>query len=404
MIKKFSDWKIHAKLFTIFGVVLFFIMAMAGVMSVLSWRIHMETHVLSGKLAKGSGEIAAIASVALADINAMARDMRLVSILLAIIALVLGVLLVRRLTRELGSSIEKLIVGTDKVAQGDLSYRLESMGSDELGQLGSVLNQVIESLEHMIRKINNAGLQMTSSVSQLRASAEEQVTGASEQSSAVAEITSTMEEFAATASHISENSENVSKIAERTSTEMQAVNTKVDQVVKRILTLGEKSQSIGKITNLIDAIAEQTNLLALNAAIEAARAGEAGRGFAIVAQEVRKLAERATDSTEEIRQFINEIQTEMNSTIMGMEDLTKGVAHGLVMAKEVTTLVKEIFMAIRQQKSASDQVVQAMKNIDVVTKRFVVSTKEVVVSTAPLEKISSEFKDVIEKFKVNKKG
>jgi methyl-accepting chemotaxis protein len=181
---------------------------------------------------------------------------------------------------------------------------------------------------------------------------------------------------------------------------MQEINTKVNDTARKILSLGEKSQSIGNITKLIDDIAEQTNLLALNAAIEAARAGDVGRGFAVVAQEVRKLAERSSESTEEIRQIINEIQAETNSTIMSIEGSTKWVKKGLEMMEDTAKSAKEISIATQQQKFASEQVVEAMREIDSVTKQFVASTRQAAAAAAQLNKLSEELKAAIVGFKL----
>ncbi len=255
-----------------------------------------------------------------------------------------------------------------------------------------------EVLKNVVKQIRDASLQISTSAAQISSSAQQQASGASEQSSAVSEASTTTEELGATATRIAENAENVAKIAEDTLAGMQEINTKVGDTAKKILSLGEKSQSIGNVTKLIDDIAEQTNLLALNAAIEAARAGEAGRGFAVVAQEVRKLAERSSESTEEIRQLINEIQGETNSTIMGIEDSTKWVGKGLEMVKETAKSAKEISLATQQQKSASEQVVQAMRNIDAVTKQFVSSTKQATTSATQLNTLSAELKGAIGEF------
>jgi methyl-accepting chemotaxis protein len=215
----------------------------------------------------------------------------------------------------------------------------------------------------------------------------------------VSEVTTTIEELNTTATHIAQNAENVARLAGETLTGMQEINTRVNETAKKVLSLGEKSQSIGTITKLIDDIAEQTNLLALNAAIEAARAGEVGRGFAVVAQEVRKLAERSSESTEEIRQIINEIQGETNATIMSIEGSTKWVQKGLEMIEGTAKSVKEISIATQQQKFASEQVVQAMREIDSVTKQFVSSTKQAATSASQLNTLSEELKSAVGDFK-----
>jgi PAS domain S-box-containing protein len=258
-----------------------------------------------------------------------------------------------------------------------------------------------ETLKNIVRHIRDAGLQISSSATQIRAAAEEQATGVAEQSSGVSQVTTTIEELDTTATRIAKNAENVARIAGDTLAGMQEINTKVNDTARKILSLGEKSQSIGNITKLIDDIADQTNLLALNAAIEAARAGEVGRGFAVVAQEVRKLAERSSESTEEIRQLINEIQGETNSTIMSIEGSTKWVKKGLEMVEETAKSAKEISIATQQQKFASEQVVQAMREIDSVTKQFVSSTRQATASAAQLSTLSEELKSAISDFKLD---
>ncbi|PIQ89335.1 MAG: hypothetical protein COV72_03550 [Candidatus Omnitrophica bacterium CG11_big_fil_rev_8_21_14_0_20_42_13] len=311
------------------------------------------------------------------------------------------------------------------ITYGNYDLILDIKSNDEFGRFAKSFNEAVDILHQMIiekrmeegaavkrinlienlmQEIRNATLELTSCATQMMATTEQQASGASEQSSAVTETSATMEELSRTASAIAENAYNVTRAAERTLIEMKEVNAKVSDATKKILALGEKSQTIGKIIAMIDDLSSQTNLLALNAAIEAARAGEAGRGFAVVASEIRKLAERSVESTEEIRQLINEIQAGTNSVVIGIEDSTKGVSEGLSMVEDTAKLAKEISLATQQQKSASSQVSEAMKNVDTVTKQIAVSAKQSVTSATKLGSLAGNLKKAVNKFRSDMGG
>jgi methyl-accepting chemotaxis protein len=195
---------------------------------------------------------------------------------------------------------------------------------------------------------------------------------------------------------------------------MDQIADRVDSISSRAVSLGEKSQEIGRILEVIDDLADQTNLLALNAAIEAARAGEHGRGFAVVASEVRKLAERAQESTGQIQAIVAQIQAEANATILASEEGAKDVHVGGELARDVvdalerisgmvdetTTAAREISIATQQQRSASDQVVAAMSQVSSVSRQYAVGSKQSAAAAAQLNVLAAELRASIAQFRV----
>jgi methyl-accepting chemotaxis protein len=239
-------------------------------------------------------------------------------------------------------------------------------------------------------QIGTAVGQVRSSSTELQAAANQQASGAKEQAGAMTEISTTISELLATSRQIAESAQRVARNAEQTATaarsghgtvdltheSISGIKRQVDQIVAHMLELGRKSQEIGSVLDIVSELAEQTNILAINATIEAAGAGDAGKRFAVVAEEIRKLADRVGDSTKEVRTLIEDVRSAVNTTVMATETGSKAVDAGTKQFgdvasafKQIATLVttttdaaREIELSTKQQSTAVEQVNVAIAN------------------------------------------
>ncbi|UCH33145.1 MAG: methyl-accepting chemotaxis protein [Armatimonadota bacterium] len=311
--------------------------------------------------------------------------------LLTAAVILCAVLLVFALGRTVTRPLHQLVIAAQRVAQGDLTLEIDERRRDEIGQLASTFNQMVRSLRTLIKRMQDGIIQVGAASSDIEGLAEQQTAGSVEQAVSVEEITSSLEELAMSAAGIAGRSESVVSTAEETVAAatggqratvtaleaMDRIRETVQNIARTTVRLGDRSQKIGDVLDIIQEISSETHLLAVNAAIESAAAGEHGRRFSVVAGEVHRLAERSRASAEEIAALVTEIQAAISASVMATEQGTKEVEAGvelargvekaleeiLAMIEKTTQTAKEISLATQQQRGASDQVVAVIRGI-----------------------------------------
>ncbi|MCX5681284.1 MAG: methyl-accepting chemotaxis protein, partial [Candidatus Omnitrophica bacterium] len=325
--------------------------------------------------------------------NIMILSILIVGALVIIIALIVS--------QNMTKPIINLANVTSKVAGGDLTVDVIIEGNDEIGLLAQSFKNMVKNLKDVLAKLRDATNQMTSSGNEILSASQEQAAGAREQSSAVAETTSAAKELSATSEQVGESIRRVSQAATNALVGLVKIKEAIGKTSTMITLLGEKSQQIGKITDLIDDVADQTNLLAVNASIEAARAGEQGRGFTVVADEIRKLADSSAKSTKDITALIELIQHEMTNSIMSMETSVSSIDDASRLAQQTTEISKEITMNVTQQISGSKQIADAMVNIDETMKQIAAGAQQSQAAVKQLTELSKDLQSIVSKFKIS---
>ncbi|MCX5700516.1 MAG: methyl-accepting chemotaxis protein [Candidatus Omnitrophica bacterium] len=312
---------------------------------------------------------------------------------------------ITKTARAIETVIENLRGEGHKIAAGHVTYAhsLESKSAITVVAiliivviLGILLSAIIlRTVINAINTLSNAVNQITSAGNEILAAAQEQASGAREQSSAVAETTSAAKELSLTSEQVGDSIKRVSVAATHALAGMAKIKEAVAKTSNMITSLGEKSQQIGKITELIDDVADQTNLLAVNASIEAARAGEQGRGFTVVADEIRKLADSSAKSTKDITALIEIIQHEMSNSVMAMETSVISIDEEAKLASETADSAKEIAMSTTQQISGSKQIADAMGNIDEAMKQIAAGAAQSQAAVKQLTGLAEELKKIV---------
>ncbi len=315
------------------------------------------------------------------------------------------------------------------MADGDFTIKMSNHYKGDYEKLGIAINKVSASLGNIIGRVKESAEQLELSAAEIAQKSIEMSEGANEQTVQTTEIVSSIEQMtdsitestknstmaADTSLEVGEKAKTGGKVVEETIDGINRIADVVKDSATTIQELGKSSKEIGTITQVINEIADQTNLLALNAAIEAARAGEHGRGFAVVADEVRKLAERTTEATDQITTMINKIQDDTTGAIKSIEVGTEEVSKGIDLANdtrgaiqeiiqntdEVAKMIEQLAATNEEQNITSDQIAQSIEAISAVTNQSAGNTNQIRHAAEGLHQLTDSLTDLVNQFKLD---
>ena len=354
-----------------------------------------------------------------------------------VLVILLGITLVRdqqnryQMSAELNQrnqeAILRLLDEMGSLAEGDLTVKA-TVTEDITGAIADSINFAVEALRSLVTTINETAVQVSAAAQETQATAMHLAEAAEHQAQQITSASAAINEIAVSIDEVSKNSSESAEVAQRsvqiaakgaaivrqTIQGMDSIRDQIQETSKRIKRLGESSQEIGSIVELINDIAEQTNILALNAAIQAASAGEAGRGFAVVADEVQRLAERASNATKRIETLVQTIQSDTNEAVSSMEQTTAEVVAGARLAEDaglalgeiekvshdLADLIQNISAAASQQSAAATNISATMNVIQEITTQTSVGASQTAESIGNLAHLAGDLRRSVADFKL----
>ncbi|MDJ0703556.1 MAG: CHASE3 domain-containing protein [Leptolyngbyaceae cyanobacterium MO_188.B28] len=347
---------------------------------------------------------------------------------ITIVAIIISIVIIRVIVRFL-STLQTVASVAERVATGDLTTRISVQNNnDEIGKLMNSLHQMTKSLTQLIGGMEHSGIKVHSSATQIASASKQLEAAMSEQVASTNQITATAQEIAVSSNELAQTVDQVTELAQKTTetarqgqVSLQQMETTIQDLAQattsisaRLGNISDKTSYINTVVATITKVADQTNLLSLNAAIEAEKAGEYGTGFAVVAREIRRLADQTAVSTLEIDTMVNEMQSAVSTGVMEMDKFTQEVAHGV---EETQRISGQVALVIEQVKSLSpqlgsvnqgmgtqaqgaEQIRSAMEQLNETSRQTISSMRDVNEVIDSLYKIVQDLQQEIGQFKV----
>ncbi|TWA77645.1 methyl-accepting chemotaxis protein [Azospirillum brasilense] len=383
---------------------------------------------MAGQLASLHSDISRLSEAGRQNVRSLYDDAVRSSILALVIvvalAVAIAILIGSSVTKRLGTAIGYVT----QVGKGDLTKTVVVPGDDELAELGTHLNEMTGNLRSMAKTTRATAESMHAATAQIRASTQQQAASVAQQLAAVEETTATLSEITESGAQINRraqdvaqnaqvaasNSETGLKAVEDTNQAMDAIREQAEAVAENIVILSERTQAIGEIILTVNDIAERCHLLALNAAIEAAAAGEHGRTFAVVASEIKSLADQSKEATAQVRSNLSEIQHGINASVMLTEEAVKRVGAGKRQTDATQSTIRDLAESVQesvlafqqivagtnQQQIGLEQVIQALQNIREASSQTAAGTRQLEGAATNLNDLGQGLVEAVRNYRV----